>query len=363
MFTSIHLFDDPAILQQLRPLTDHKSLSDLFIGTSSIADKWKKHCHRIGENADLHIIGCLLPSPEIIQTLESLIPGETLYYQETPIAYFTNQKEKSRKSIQQLDIILHPEDLLNFQLSYLPKEITPNSFDLPTLRALGNIILSPENCYIHPSAQIKGSIIDASLGPVHIAEQANIQIGTLIQGPVYIGQHSITNLGAKIRPYTSIGNHCKVGGEISMSLIHDYTNKAHDGYLGNSIIGSFCNFGALSNSSNVKNDLKNVQIFDYSLKGFRQTACRSIGLICGDFITTGVGSQFNTSTVLGSHSNITCHEFPERYIPSFSWGKAPNFEKFTVEKAIATAATWSKSKNNELAEKTILRMHEIWKEL
>ncbi|MEY2792874.1 MAG: hypothetical protein RJA76_866 [Bacteroidota bacterium] len=361
----IELFDDPIILQQLRPLTDHKSLGDLLIGTSTISEKWEKITQSIELKVKLplKILGSTLPTLPLIDALKNLNEDQSLYLDQQLIAQFENNLSKSILQLTNLDIIQFPEDLLTYQKVYLPLEIKPSILDVDKLSNFGNIILSPENCSIHPSASLKGTIIDASNGPVYIGENTQLQIGTLIQGPVAILNGSVTNIGAKIRPFTTIGKNCKVGGEISHSILHDYTNKSHEGYLGNSVIGSFCNFGALSNSSNVKNDLKEIQLYDYVNTNYRQTKSHSIGLITGDYITTGIGSQFNTGTVLGSHSNITCHQFPNRYIPSFSWGQYPAFEKYKLEKAISNAEKWARSKKQQLSEDTINRIKEIWKEL
>ena len=365
MLHSIHLFDDLQIVQQLRPITDHRSLGDLLIGTSSIREKWQKLGPSINPNptSNLHLIGSLLPNKIITEALKNLQLNESLYCNEICIAHFDNSLEKKKIQIQNIEFIQYPEDILHYQKSIISREIQPNQFDLQQVKELGNVVITPENCFIHASAQIKGSILDASEGPIYIGANTEIQIGTLIQGPAVILENSITNLGAKIRPFTSIGKNCKVGGEISYSIIHEHTNKAHEGYLGNSIIGSFCNFGALSNSSNVRNDLKPVQLYDYTKNEYRQTECKSIGLVTGDYITTGIGSQFNTATVIGSHSNITCHEFPNKHIPSFTWGVSRKFEKFKFEKAISNAEAWTKGKNQHLSNETINRMKEIWKEL
>lgn len=365
MRPTIQLIDHQQIAEQLRPLTDHRSPCDLLLGISTIREKWDKttvNTH-LPSNHKLYLVGSVLPEQKILKALEALQLDEALYYKDYCIAYYDDPNEKQQITIEEIDCIEHPEDLLSYQKSYLVKEIVSNSFDQIELEKRGNRIIEANNCFIHPSAKITGSILDASKGPIYIGAHADIQIGSLIQGPAAILDHSITNLGAKIRPFTTVGSHCKVGGEISYSIIHNSSNKAHDGYLGNSIIGSFCNFGALSNSSNVRNDLKEVKIYDFNQHDYRQSNTKSIGLITGDYITTGIGSQFNTATVIGSHCNITCHDFPEQFIPSFTWGTTKNFKRFSLEKAIACAKAWTEAKQEILSSETINRMKEIWKEL
>lgn len=365
MHPNILLIDHKQIVQQLRPLTDHRPLCDLLLGTSSIKEKWEiatADLH-IQANHKLCIVGSVLPNQKLLHAIDALQIHEALYYKDFCIAYYDISTEKKKIKIDEIECIEYPEDLLSFQKAYIMQEIKPNLVDASALEQMGNCLIEAKNCFIHPTAKIVGSILDASKGPIYIGANADIQIGSLIQGPVAILDHSITNLGAKIRPFTTIGSHCKVGGEISYTIIHHGTNKAHEGYLGNSIIGSFCNFGALSNSSNVRNDLKEVKIYDFNKGAYRQSNVRSIGLITGDFITTGIGSQFNTATVIGSHCNITCHDFPDQFIPSFTWGTTKNFKRFALEKAIECAKAWSEAKQVTLSTETINRMEEIWKEL
>lgn len=362
MFTTIHFFNDPAIVKKLRPLTDHRSLCQLLIGTSTIEEKWSKFTQPNPETPNiLYLLGCVLPTESLLKTLSNLKPTETLYHKNTLVAYYKEDPNNTKISLDEIQWVEHPEDLLTHQLHLLLKEIKPNHFSLTDYQSRGNTIISPDNCYIHPRAKLVGCTLDASTGPIHIGEHANIQIGTIIQGPAAILEHATTNLGAKIRPNTTIGAHCKVGGEISYSIIHPFSNKAHDGYLGNSIIGSFCNFGAQSNSSNVRNDLGEVSIYCYEKEAQRPTGKNSIGLITGDYVTTGIGSQFNTGTVIGSHANISCPPFPPRFIPPFTWGVSPNFERFRLEKAKSMAKIWTESKQQVFEEKTAIRMDEIWK--
>lgn len=365
MLSSIHLLNNLQILQQLRPITDHRPLADILIGASTIANKWEVLAKKLSTKSSkkLNILGSCLPNETLIEALEKLEETDAIYYHDIRIAFYENEPENRRLELSDIEIIQYPEDILFFHKHYISEEIKKHTDQITNLISSDNTLIVSEECYIHKTATIKGSILDASLGPIYIGANVNIQIGTLIQGPAVILENSTTNLGTKIRPFTTIGKNCKVGGEISYSIIHEGTNKAHDGYLGNSIIGSFCNFGALTNSSNVRNDLKPVKLFDYKNKTFRQTNCNSIGLITGDYITTGISSQFNTATVIGSHCNITSLPFPDKYIPSFTWGVSTQFKRYEIDQAIENATRWALLKNQSLTTETINRMQEIWKEL
>lgn len=373
MEIAIHLFDDPKITQNLRPISYIRSLAEHWIGLSKIHEKWsaatnaKLSWGAAGEQPNaLKILGSLLPSQELIQELQNLPEKTCLTFERQLIAFRgigVPSADWNNLNSQANPVFFSKfEDLLSLNASLLKKEIKPQAFDLEKLKAHGNTIIHPENCFIDPSADVKGSILDASQGPIYIGKHANIQIGTLIQGPAAILDYSCTNLGAKIRPYTTIAPHCKVGGEISHSIFYPYSNKGHDGYAGSSIIGSFCNWGALTCTSNVKNDLKSVDIFDYPTAKPRKTNIKSLGVIMGDFVTTGIGTRFNTGTVVGNHCNITGIQFLPKFIPSLTWGEYPKVKKYEFEKALANAKKWAKAKNQEIPENSAKLIEQIWKE-
>ena len=373
MEKAIHLFDDPKITQNLRPISYIRSLAEHWIGLSKIHEKWSQATHKkvswgaaeIQPNA-LHILGSVLPSQELIRELENLPEQTNLYFQGQLIAQRglgVSSADWNNINSQANPVFFSKfEDLLSLNAALLKKEIKPNTFDQNHLKENGNILIHPENCFIDATADIKGSILDASQGPIYIGKHAIIQIGTLIQGPAAILDHSVTNLGAKIRPFTTIAPHCKVGGEISNSIFYPFSNKGHDGYAGSSIIGSFCNWGAMTCTSNVKNDLNEVDIFDYSTAKPRKTNTKSLGVIMGDFVTTGIGTRFNTGTVVGNHCNISGIQFLPKFIPSLTWGEYPNVKKYEFEKALANAKKWAKAKNQELPENSGELIEQIWKE-
>jgi UDP-N-acetylglucosamine diphosphorylase/glucosamine-1-phosphate N-acetyltransferase len=373
MEQTIHLFDDPKIIQNLRPLSYIRSLAEQWIGLSKIHEKWSAEMNTkvswgpVKQTSNtLQILGSLIPSQALIQELENLPEEMGLYFQGQLIAFRglggpVNQRSNKNSQSQPL-FFTKFEDLLSLNADLLKKEIKPKDIDHEKLRAHGNTIIHPENCYIDPTADLKGSILDASQGPIYIGKQAKIQIGTLIQGPAAILDHSCTNLGAKIRPNTTIAPHCKVGGEISHSIFYPYSNKGHDGYSGSSIIGSFCNWGAMTCTSNVKNDLNFVDIFDYPTAKPRKTQTKSLGVIMGDFVTTGIGTRFNTGTVVGNHCNISGIQFLPKFIPSLTWGEYPKVKKYEFEKALANAKKWAKAKNQELPENSAELIEQIWKE-
>lgn len=364
MWKTSQLLNDPQISLQLRPLTYTRHLRELWVGLSTIEEKWTDFIDELP--ADIYLLGSLVPDPTLLIEIKQLASNEALFWEEQWVAYRSDHEvsiPSNRKALTyRPTYITYPEELLSTNNLALKTEIRPNDFDLSDLRERGNTVIHPKNCYIDPSADISGTILDASQGPIYIGANTKIQIGTLIQGPAAILDGAITNLGAKIRPNTTIGKSCKVGGEISASLFYPYSNKAHEGYVGNSIIGSFCNLGALTTGSNVRNDLKNVYLYDYRTEQPRDTGLKSFGVLMGDFVCTGILTKFNTGTVIGNHCNISGSTFLPKFIPSLTWGEFPNFKKYLPTKAVENAKAWILSKNQEIPENLSSKIEQIWKE-
>ena len=200
-----------------------------------------------------------------------------------------------------------------------------------------NNIIAPENVFVEEGASVICSNINASKGPVYIARNAEIMEGCQIRGPFALCNNSTLKMGAKIYGPTTIGPYSKVGGEINNSVIFGYSNKAHDGFLGNSVIGEWCNLGADTNTSNLKNNYAEVKLWNYITERFKKTGLQFCGLIMGDHSKCGINTMFNTGTVVGVSANIFGDGFPRNFIPSFSWGGAAGFKEYNTNKAFEVA--------------------------
>ena len=194
-----------------------------------------------------------------------------------------------------------------------------------------------DQIFIEKGAQIRGSIINCEDGPVYIGKDAIVMEGSLIKGPFALLNNSTLKMGAKIYGPTTFGPHCKVGGEVGNSVIIGYSNKAHDGYLGNSVIGEWCNLGADTNTSNLKNNYSNVKTWSYSEAKMLDTGTQYCGLTMGDHSKCGINTMFNTGTVVGVSANVFGGGFPEKFIPSFSWGGKDGVVDFKLDKALSLA--------------------------
>ncbi|MGQ3015625.1 MAG: glucose-1-phosphate thymidylyltransferase, partial [Flavobacteriales bacterium] len=186
-------------------------------------------------------------------------------------------------------------------------------------------------------AVIEGAIINVSKGPVFIDRDAEIMEGSMVRGPFYLGEHSQLKMGAKIYGACAFGPHVKVGGEVNNSVIFGYSSKAHDGFLGNSVLGEWCNLGADTNNSNLKNNYAQVKLWSYVKEGFVNTGLQFCGLIMADHSKCGINTMFNTGTVVGVSANIFGAGFPRNFLPSFSWGGPQGMQEYQVKQAVQTA--------------------------
>ena len=201
---------------------------------------------------------------------------------------------------------------------------------------LGVYLLHPEKIFIHPTAHIMpGVVLDATDGPIVIEANAKVMPNAVIQGPSYVGRGSTIKIGAKIYHGTTIGPVCKVGGEVEETIFQGYSNKQHDGFLGHAYVGEWCNFGADTNNSDLKNNYSTVSAWVNG--AYRDTGSLFVGLFMGDHSKSGINSTFNTGTVVGVSCNIFGGGLPPKYVPSFSWGSAAGFSEYRLDKALETA--------------------------
>jgi UDP-N-acetylglucosamine diphosphorylase/glucosamine-1-phosphate N-acetyltransferase len=195
-----------------------------------------------------------------------------------------------------------------------------------------------KDVFFEEGAKAEFVTINANTGPVYIGKDAEIMEGSVIRGPFALCEHSAVKLSAKIYGPTTIGPESKVGGELNNVVIQGYSNKGHDGFLGNSVLGEWCNIGADSNNSNLKNNYAEVRLWDYETACFAKTGLQFCGLIMGDHSKCGINTMFNTGTVVGVSANIYGSGFPRNFVPSFSWGGASGFTEYKTNKAFEVAA-------------------------
>ncbi|MFM2376527.1 MAG: hypothetical protein RLZZ165_1624, partial [Bacteroidota bacterium] len=200
-----------------------------------------------------------------------------------------------------------------------------------------SILYGADNVFIAPGVRMRAAVINAEDGPVYFGEGVEVQEGALVHGTHAFCDHSVLNMGVKLRGESTVGPYCKVGGEIANSVIQGYSNKGHDGYLGNSVLGYWCNLGADTNTSNLKNNYTEVRVWNYRQERFARTGTLFCGLVMGDHSKCGINTMFNTGTVVGVSANVFGAGYPRNFVPSFSWGGAGGLSTFTLPKAFEVA--------------------------
>ena len=197
---------------------------------------------------------------------------------------------------------------------------------------------------------IEIAVLNAKKGPIYIGKNAEVHEGSMIRGPFAMGEYSVVKMGSKVYGPTTLGPKSKIGGEVNNAILSGYCSKGHDGYLGNAVVGEWCNMGADSNNSNLKNTYAQVKMWEYAEQRFVKTGLQFCGLVLGDHSKTGINTMFNTGTVVGVSANIYGSNFPRNFVPSFSWGGALGFKTYTLSKAIETAELVTKRKNEDFTE-------------
>jgi UDP-N-acetylglucosamine diphosphorylase/glucosamine-1-phosphate N-acetyltransferase len=360
---NIVLFDGQCH-SSLLPLSFTRPVADIRVGIFTIREKWNNYfgininvrckTHLSGlyssveDEASLGINAGLLPNDTIVQAIEELQDKEILMQNGNVLAisplpannsdidaklaeYKTIEYSEQAIIIKRShDIFLNNELEINNDFDYLKQNTKSIELDKSNTLIGNNII-------IEQGAKIRCSIINTEDGPVYIGKNAEIMEGSIIKGPTAILNNAVVKIGAKIYGATTIGPWSKVGGEVGNSVIFGYSNKAHDGYLGNSVLGHWCNLGADTNTSNLKNNYSNVKTYDYPSKQMIDTGTQYCGLTMGDHSKCGINTMFNTGTVVGVFANIFDSGFPQKFIPSFSWGGKDGFEEYNLEKAIEVA--------------------------
>ena len=347
---NIGLKDSLVTWENLLPLTFNKSVADMRIGILTIAEKWSKHLNTsvsfqyvnayLGDTtslAEIIIDSSVLPTEVLVNAILALKENEVLAQNGFEIA--SNAPQSNPKTIEflgDLSRIEFPWDIFTKNDAELRKD-----FDLLTKGKISQPIdasnkVIGNQLFIEEGAKIQCAILNTETGPIYIDKNAEIMEGSIIRGPFYLGEHATLKLGTKIYGATTIGKECKVGGEVSNSVIFGYSNKAHDGFIGNTVIGEWCNLGADTNCSNLKNNYSLVDIYNYRQEKMMSTGQQFCGLIMGDYSKTGINTMLNTGTVVGICSNIFGAGFPSKHIPSFSWCSIDKTEMYQLEKGIET---------------------------
>jgi len=369
---NVILFDDPTLRKALLPFTYIRPLSAIRVGILTIAEKWEK---RLGTEVsfktesylqkkyplvstlnNLLINGAVCPDEVLVDTVKALpdgyylVKGTFLIATRNPDDEMTTQNTIEYES--QLTIIDHPWKIFRENADQLKRDfklVTQGRKSFPITDKY-TAIYGEENIFVEEGVTILAAVLNAESGPIYLGKNSIVQEGVVIRGAFALGENAQINMGAKLRGDTTVGPYSKVGGEVSNSVFFGNSNKSHDGYLGNSVIGEWCNFGAGTNSSNLKNNYETVKLWDHGENTYKNTGLQFCGLMMGDYSKCGISTMFNTGTVVDVCANIFGGGLSPTHIPSFAWGGAHGFTIYKIEKALETINKVMSRRNADFSE-------------
>ena len=376
-----YILFDSDVRTALLPFTYTRPVADIRIGILTIREKWEKYlglttttitaAHleekypmvEMEENILINASFC--PTAALVAKVKKLAKNEAIFQGEDVIAFYTTdeQEEVNFDSYTQIEFeeeliqIKNTCDIFTFNGAAIQQDfelVTEDRTSEPIPE--GVQVLNKKNIFIEEGAEILFATLNASEGPIYIGRDAQIMEGASIRGPFAMGANAVLKMGAKIYKDTTLGPYCKVGGEVNNAVIFGYSSKGHDGYLGNSVIGEWCNIGAGTSTSNLKNNYAEVKLWEYETGRFAKTGLQFCGLMMGDHSKCAINTMFNTGTVVGISANIFGSGFPRNFIPSYSWGGAAGFVTFQMNKVyeVVTAVLQRKKLPFEEMDKKIL---------
>jgi len=355
----IRLFDGKD-REHLLPFVYLRPVADVFMGALTFRDRWKHlqadsvSVETVDDSYDSEestpdrcVLAALIPTTSFVDAVQALTPNQKLVCDDLVLAYHGElaSNAPALASYQSISIdqsafthIKHSWDIflcnahaLSYDIPLLSKNRTSN------VVSDTNLTIGDGSIFIASKGNMEGVTLNTTDGPIFIDEGATIMEGSLLRGPLYVGKNSVIKMGTKVYANCSIGPSVKVGGEINNVVFFGNSNKGHDGFLGNSVIGEWCNIGAGTDASNLKNDYGLVRFWDYASANFAKTDLQFCGLLMGDHSQCAIQTTFNTATVVGIGCNLFGHGFPRQFIPSFSRGGAQGFTENRLDKVIETA--------------------------
>ena len=385
---NIILFDGPQ-REDLLPLTFTRPVAEIRVGITTLTEKWQfltgSICSWLTEDYlairyqihlkedNLFVNGGIVPDETLVEAIMKLEKGELLCSGEIIIAYRSekslNDKGSDKGSMKQISYpgellcILNSWDIFELNDRVLRddfKRITKGRKSGPV--STSNRVFGDGDLFLEEGAKVEGAIINTVTGPVYIGRNAEIMEGSVIRGPLALCEYASLKMGAKIYGATTLGPYCKAGGEVHNSVFFGYTSKAHDGYLGNAVLGEWCNLGADTNNSNLKNNYALVKLWNYRKEKFMDTGLQFCGLIMGDHSKCGINTMFNTGTVVGVSANIYGAGFPRNFIPSFTWGGPGGVVDYRADIAFETVEIVMARRNKSLTDEDkaiLLKVYEL----
>jgi len=382
-----YILFDGTVRNALLPFTFTRPVADILVGILTIREKWENYLGTttttvteeyltekypmVEMEQNVMINASFLPNPVLVEMIQNLNPNEAIILDEEIIAFYTTDTQE--------EINFDAYELIDYEGEFLRIEntwdifskndtairedfdfITEDRTSQPIPKSVN--VISPENIFIEEGAKLEFVTLNASTGPIYIGKNAEIMEGSVIRGPFALCESGRVKLGSKVYGATTVGPHSVIGGEVNNSVLFGYSNKGHDGFLGNSVLGEWCNIGADSNNSNLKNNYEEVRLWSYETEGFAKTGLQFCGLMMGDHSKCGINTMFNTGTVIGVSTNIFGAGFPRNFVPSFSWGGAAGFSTYLTSKAFQTAKIVMARRNVAFSEEDAKILEHVFEE-
>jgi UDP-N-acetylglucosamine diphosphorylase/glucosamine-1-phosphate N-acetyltransferase len=382
-----YILFDGTVRNALLPFTFTRPVADIRVGILTIREKWEKYLGTttttlteeylmekypmVEMEQNVMINASFLPNPILIEMVQNLESNQAIILGDEIIAFYTNDTQEE-VNFDDYDVVDYEGEVLRIENTwdiFAKNDVAlREDFDLLTedrtsqpIPKSVNVIAS-ENIFIEEGAKLEFVTLNASTGPIYIGKNAEIMEGSVIRGPFALCESGRVKLASKVYGATTVGPHSVIGGEVSNSVLFGYSNKGHDGFLGNSVLGEWCNIGADSNNSNLKNNYEEVRLWSYETEGFARTGLQFCGLIMGDHSKCGINTMFNTGTVVGVSTNIFGAGFPRNFVPSFSWGGASGFTTYLTSKAFQTAKIVMARRNVEFLEEDARILEHVFEE-
>ncbi|MHC5202570.1 GlmU family protein [Myroides sp. LJL119] len=380
-----YILFDGDVRDNLLPFTYTRPVADIRVGILTIREKWEKYLGyttttltqdylsdkfpMVEMQHNVMINAAYLPTLELVEQVKSLQKDQAIIHNQDIIAFYTLE-DQDQVDFDTYKIMAHKGDLVKIQNTW--DIFQQNDYAIRqdfTLLTQGEVsqaipesvhVIGKENIFIEQGAQLDFVSLNASSGPIYIGKDTTIMEGALIRGPFALCQGAQVKMGAKIYGATTIGPESRVGGEISNSVIFGYSNKGHDGFLGNAVLGEWCNIGADSNNSNLKNNYAPVKLWNMGLKKYESTGLQFCGLIMGDHSKCGINTMFNTGSMVGIGCSIFGGGFPSTFINNFTWGGVDSSEVYDLQKALVTMEIVMKRRNLELTQEDKQILKYVW---
>ncbi len=357
-----YILFDGNVRNKLLPFTFTRPVAEIRVGILTIREKWEQMLGfttttvtedylaekwpMVELESNVLINASFCPSENLVQLIKGLQENQALFFEDEPLAFFTSEEQEV--DFDTFEIIQYSyDDVLRIEHTWdifaKNEAAIKRDFDFLTKGRDSEpipettVAFNKENIFIEEGAKLPLCSLNAIDGPIYIGENAEIMEGAMIRGPFALCEEATIKMGAKIYGGTTVGPHSKVGGEVGNSVIFGFSNKGHDGYLGNSVLGEWCNLGADTNTSNLKNNYAEVKLYDYETKRFAKTGLQFCGLMMGDHSKCSINTMFNTGTVVGVSANIFGTGFPRNFVPSFSWGGSAGMVTYKTDKAFEVA--------------------------